>query len=336
MNWKKNLEAKNNSRLNNLNLSLVVYLPTRLFIYYSMRFEVTILGSSSATPVFNRNPTAQLLNCNEKYYLIDCGEGTQQQLIKYNLKAARIDYIFISHLHGDHYFGLIGLLSSLHLNGRIKPMQIFGPEALLEILEVQFKYSDTVLRYPIEFFAIDPTQPAQIFENAELTVETIILNHRIPTTGFIFKQKQRQRKLIKEKADLIPMAYYTALKKGMDIETPSGEMLLSEDYTTPAEPPRCYAYCSDTLYDERYFSSIKDCDTLYHEATFLHELLDRAKETHHTTALQAAEVAKINNASKLLIGHFSSRYKTLQMLLEEAQTVFENTELALEGKTFQL
>ncbi|WP_307533283.1 ribonuclease Z [Pedobacter sp. W3I1] len=301
-----------------------------------MKFEVTILGSSSATPVFNRNPSAQLLNCNEKYYLIDCGEGTQQQLTKYNLKAARIDYIFISHLHGDHYFGLIGLLSSLHLNGRLKPMQIFGPKPLLEILEIQFKYSDTVLRYPIEFFPIEADQSTQIFENSDLTVKTIILNHRIPTTGFIFQQKKRQRKLIKEKADEVPLAYYTALKKGIDVELPNGEILRSEDYTREADAPRCYAYCSDTLFDESYFAAIKDCDTLYHEATFMHDLLDRAKETHHSTALQAGEVAKINGVKKLLIGHFSSRYKTLQMLLEEAQSVFEHTELAVEGRTFHL
>lgn len=301
-----------------------------------MKFEVTILGSSSATPVFNRNPSAQLLNCNEKYYLIDCGEGTQLQLAKYNLKAARIDHIFISHLHGDHYFGLIGLLSSLHLNGRIKPMQIFGPKPLLEILEIQFRYSDTTLRYPIEFFPIEAKESQQIFENSDLIVKTIILNHRIPTTGFIFEQKKRQRKLIKEKTDNIPMAYYTALKKGMDVELPDGSIIKSEDYTTPADPPRSYAYCSDTMYDERYFSTIKNCDTLYHEATFMHELLDRANETHHTTALQAGEIAKINGAQKLLIGHFSSRYKTLQMLLEEAQSVFENTELAVEGRTFNL
>ncbi|WP_231459492.1 MULTISPECIES: ribonuclease Z [unclassified Pedobacter] len=301
-----------------------------------MKFEVTILGSSSATPVFNRNPSAQLLNCNEKYYLIDCGEGTQQQLIKYNLKAARIDHIFISHLHGDHYFGLIGLLSSLHLNGRIKPMQIFGPKQLLEILEIQFKYSDTTLRYPIEFFPVDNENSLQIFENSDLIVKTIILNHRIPTTGFLFQQKKRQRKLIKDKADEIPMAYYTALKKGIDVELPNGDILKSEDYTTAADAPRAYAYCSDTLYDERYFDTIKNCDTLYHEATFTHDLLDRANETHHTTALQAGEVAKRNGVNKLLIGHFSSRYKTLQMLLEETQSVFENTELAVEGKTFQL
>ena len=215
-------------------------------------------------------------------------------------------------------------------------MQIFGPKPLLEILEIQFKYSDTTLRYPIEFFPIEANESQQIFENGDLIVKTIILNHRIPTTGFIFEQKKRQRKLIKEKTDDIPMAYYTALKKGMDVELPDGTIIRSEDYTTPADPPRSYAYCSDTMYDERYFSIIKNCNTLYHEATFMHELLDRANETHHTTALQAGEIAKINGIDKLLIGHFSSRYKTLQMLLEEAQSVFENTELAVEGRTFSL
>lgn len=301
-----------------------------------MKFEVTILGSSSATPVFNRNPSAQLLNCNEKFYLIDCGESTQQQLIKYNLKSSRIDYIFISHLHGDHYFGLIGLLSSLHLNGRTKEMQIYGPSALLEILQIQFKHSDTTLRYPLIFSSIDTTASTQIFENSDLIVKTIILNHRIPCTGFLFQQKPRQRKLIKEKTDLVPMAYYTVLKKGMNVELPNGDILLSEDYTLAAEPPRSYAYCSDTLMDVNYFPSIANCDTLYHEATFMHDLLDRANETHHTTALQAGEIAKINHVHKLIIGHFSSRYKTLQMLLEETQSVFENTELAIEGKTYQL
>ncbi|WP_443940031.1 ribonuclease Z [Pedobacter sp. MW01-1-1] len=303
-----------------------------------MKFEVTILGSSSATPVFNRNPTAQLLNCNEKYYLIDCGEGTQQQLLRYNLKASRIDYIFISHLHGDHYFGLIGLLSTLHLNGRTKAIQIYGPAALLEILEIQFKYSETVLRYPIEFFAVDANESHVIFENSDLTVQSIILNHRIPCTGFLFKQKQRQRKLIKDKAeaDEVPTAYYTALKKGKDVELTDGTIVKSSEYTLPPESPRSYAYCSDTLMSESYFPVISKCDTLYHEATFTHDLLERALETCHTTALQAGEVAKINEVGKLLIGHFSSRYKTLQMLLEESQSVFENTELVVEGKTYRL
>ncbi|RZK74177.1 MAG: ribonuclease Z [Pedobacter sp.] len=303
-----------------------------------MKFEVTILGSSSATPVYNRNPTAQLLNCNEKFYLIDCGEGTQQQLMKFGLKASKIDYIFISHLHGDHYFGLIGLLSSLHLNGRIKPVKIFAPAALLEILTIQFKYSETVIRYPIEFTAIEADESKQIFENADLTVETIVLNHRIPCTGFKFIQKKRLRKLIIEKLETegIDVEYYPLLKRGVDLTMPDGRVLINSEYTTDSEKPKIYCYCSDTLFDERYFDSIRDCDTLYHESTFLHEMLDRANQTHHTTALQAAQIAKATGAAKLLIGHFSSRYKTLQPLLDEAVSIFDNTEIAIEGITYPI
>lgn len=303
-----------------------------------MTFEVTILGSSSATPIFNRNPTSQLLNCNEKYYLIDCAEGTQQQLIKFNLKASKIDYIFISHLHGDHYFGLIGLLSSLHLNGRIKPLHIFGPQALQEILELQFKHSDTHLKYELIYTYTDATKSEVIFENNDVTVQTIVLNHRIPCTGFKFTEKKRLRKLLIDKLeqDQIPVELYPLLKRGVDLDLPNGDVIKNLDYTTDSAEPKSYAYCSDTLYDERYFETIKNCDTLYHEATFLHEMLERAKETHHTTALQAAEVANIVGAKKLIIGHFSSRYKTLSELLDEAKAVFPKTELAIEGITYQI
>jgi ribonuclease Z len=303
-----------------------------------MRFEVTILGSSSATPVYNRNPTAQLLNCNEKFYLIDCAEGTQQQLIKFGLKASKIDYIFISHLHGDHYFGLIGLLSSMHLNGRIKPLYIYAPAAIKEILELQFKHSDTKLKYELVYFETSTTKSEVIFENNDVTVETIILNHRIPCTGFKFTEKKRLRKLLVDKLenDNVAVELYHLLKRGVDLTLTDGTVLKNIDYTTDSATPKVYAYCSDTLYDERYFGSILNCDTLYHEATFLHEMIDRAIETHHTTALQAAQIAKLVGAKKLLIGHFSSRYKTLNELLEEAKEVFPQTELAIEGITFQI
>lgn len=301
-----------------------------------MRFEVTILGSSSATPVFNRNPTSQLLNCNEKFYLIDCGEGTQQQLIRFGLKFSKIDMVFISHLHGDHYFGLIGLLSTMHLNGRIKPFHIFAPAALKEILDVQFKHSDTTLKYEILFFAIEADEPRLIFENNDLTVETIVLNHRVPTTGFKFKQKKRLRKLIIEKLEKenIATEYYPLLKKGLDLSLPGGTVVKNEDYTMDSDTPKSYCYCSDTLADGSYLHSIMDCTTLYHEATFLEDMVERANVTHHTTALQAALVAKEVGAGRLVIGHFSSRYKTLQPLLDEAKAVFEDTELAIEGETY--
>lgn len=301
-----------------------------------MKFEVTILGSSSATPVFNRNPTAQLLNCNEKIYLIDCGEGTQHQLIRFGLKASKIDAAFISHLHGDHYFGLIGLLSTMHLNGRVKPFQIFAPAPLREILEMQFKHSDTILRYEIDFIATTDDISRKIFENNDMTVETIVLNHRIPTTGFKFTEKKRQRKLLSEKleADHVPLEYYPLLKRGLNLELPGGKLIVNDEYTRDSDAPKSYCYCSDTLADGSYLDTIQNCTMLYHEATFLDELLDRASLTHHTTALQAAQIAKTVGATKLLIGHFSSRYKTLLPLLDEALTVFENTELALEGTTF--
>lgn len=303
-----------------------------------MKFEVTILGSSSATPVYNRNPTAQLLNCNEKIYLIDCGEGTQQQLIRFGLKASKIDAAFISHLHGDHYFGLIGLLSTMHLNGRIKPFTIFGPAPLKEILELQFKHSDTTLRYEIEFVVTTADLPRIIFENQDMTVETIILNHRIPTTGFKFTEKKRLRKLLSDKleADQVPVEYYPLLKKGLNLNLPGGRFINNEDYTRDSEKPKCYCYCSDTLADGSYLDSIRGCTMLYHEATFLDELLERAQVTHHTTALQAANIAKAVGAEKLLIGHFSSRYKTLQPLLEEASVIFPTTELAIEGVTYTI
>ena len=303
-----------------------------------MKFEVTILGSSSATPVFNRNQTAQVLNCNEKLYLIDCGEGTQQQLMRYGIKASKIDHIFISHLHGDHFFGLVGLLSTLHLNRRIKPLTIFAPPEIKEILDIQFLHSDTRLCYEIIYHSIDAKNPAVIFSNNDLSVETIVLHHRIPCTGFKFTEKKRLRKLVIDQLerDDVPVTYYPLLKRGINVDLPDGREINYVDYSMESAVPKIYCYCSDTRYDESYFYQIADADTLYHEATFLHEMLERAFETHHTTALQAAEIAVKVGAKKLLIGHFSSRYKTLEALLAEAKSVFQHTELATEGRTFQI
>jgi ribonuclease Z len=301
-----------------------------------MKFEVTILGSSSATPIFNRNPTSQALNINERLYLIDCGEGTQQQMLRFDIKASRIDHIFISHLHGDHYLGLVGLLSSLHLNGRIKPLKIYCPPKLKEIVDLQLKYSETTLQYPVEFIFTNPEKAEVLLDNQDIIVETIPLNHRISCTGFLFKEKKRLRKLIKDKLEqlAIPVEYYSALKKGADYTMPNGEVLKNDTLTTDSSEPKAYAYCSDTLYDEMYFKQINGVTLLYHEATFLNNMLDRAIETHHTTALQAGQVALVTNAKKLLIGHFSARYKTLTELLDEARSVFPETELAIEGRTF--
>jgi len=301
-----------------------------------MKFEVTILGSSSATPIYNRNPTAQALNINERLYLVDCAEGTQQQMLHFGIKASRIDHIFISHLHGDHYLGLVGLLSSLHLNGRSKPLAIFGPQHLKEIVNLQLKYSETELQYAINYVDTRIDKPEIILDNQDITVETIPLDHRIECTGFLFRQKKRNRKLLKEKVEAlnIPIEYYTALKKGVDYTANDGTVYKNENLTSSPEEPKSYAYCSDTLYNEKYFKQISNVTLLYHESTFLHDMLERAQSTYHTTALQAAQVALKTGAQKLLLGHFSARYKTLNEILEEAQSIFPNSELAVEGKTF--
>lgn len=301
-----------------------------------MTFEVTILGSSSATPIFNRNPTSQVLNINERLYLIDCGEGTQQQMLRFDIKASRIDHILISHLHGDHYLGLVGLLSSMHLNGRKKPVKLICPAPLKEIIDLQLHYSDTTLQFPLEYIFTDAQKAEVVIVNSDVIIETIPLDHRISCTGFLFKEKKRLRKLIKEKIEGldISVAYYSILKKGGDYTDESGKVYKNEELTTDSAEPKAYAYCSDTMYNENYFAQISNATLLYHEATFLNDMLDRAVVTHHTTALQAGEIALKTNAHKLLIGHFSARYRTLDELLDEAKSVFPATELAIEGKTF--
>ncbi|WP_069657804.1 ribonuclease Z [Arcticibacter eurypsychrophilus] len=301
-----------------------------------MRFDVTILGSSSATPIFNRNPSAQVLNINERLFLIDCGEGTQQQLLKNGIKAQRINHIFISHLHGDHYLGLVGLLSSLHLYGRIRAMEIFGPPELKEILDIQFKYSQTNLRYPIEFYATQTERSALIYENPDIRVESFPLEHRIPCTGFRFSEKNRLPKIIREKVEElnIPVDVIPLIKKGADYTDETGVVYKASDLTLAADAPKSYAYCSDTVCNWKYIDQIRGVDTLYHEATFMNDMADRAAETFHTTALQAAEVARFAGVKQLLLGHFSARYRELEPLQDEARTVFANSRLALEGQTF--
>lgn len=297
-------------------------------------FDVTVLGSSSATPAYNRNPSAQLLNHNDRYYLIDCGEATQNQLNKFKIKSSRIDYIFISHLHGDHYLGLVGLLSTMHLNGRSKEINIFGPPELKEIIDLQLKVSETQLRYPIDFHPTHTDYQEVIFENHDLIVETIILNHRIPTTGFLFKEKVKKRKINNEKMQEydVPLEYIPLLKNGIDYSDKFGNTIPNAELTYDPNPSKSFAYCSDTIYNENFLEQIDGVDFLYHEATFMHDLLDRAEETFHTTALQAAQLAQKARVKKLMIGHFSARYKDLEPLLQEAKSVFENTVLAIEGE----
>lgn len=301
-----------------------------------LRFEVLILGNSSATPMFERHPTSQVINYNEQLFLIDCGEGTQMQLSRYGIKSNRIDHIFISHLHGDHYLGLVGLVSSMHLVGRKADLHIYGPAPLQEILELHFKYSETVIRYNIIFHVTNPDREEVIYETRMLTVRSFPLIHRISCTGFRFDEGKRAATL---KADLverynIPKVYFAALKKGIDYVDPQGKVFKAEELTLPPPASRSYAYCSDTVRHPIYLSSIQGVDLLYHESTFLHDMVDRAKETFHTTSLEAAEIAKEVGAKKLLLGHYSARYRTLQPLLDEARTIFPETELSVEGKWF--
>ena len=303
-----------------------------------MRFDVLILGSSSATPIYGRHPTAQLININEQLYLVDCGEGTQVQLIKYGVKSNRIKHIFISHLHGDHYLGLIGLVSSMHLVGRKDELHIYGPPGLKEIMDMHFLYSQTELRYPLHIHTTSDDTSHVVFENENLRVSTFPLNHRIACTGFRFDEKKRLPAINRDKvAEIgIPTSLLPSIKRGHDYTAPDGTVYPWQDLTIAADPPRSYAYCSDTMRTPGYLPYIQQVDLLYHEATFLHEMVDRAETTHHTTALQAAEIATEVEAKKLLIGHYSARYKDLKPLLHESRSVFENTQLALEGNWYPI
>lgn len=303
-----------------------------------MRFEVTILGSNSATPAFGRNQTSQLLNCNEIYYLIDCGEGTQLQLQRYGLKANRIRHIFISHLHGDHYLGLMGLISSMHLNGRRDELHLYGPAPLKEIIDIQLRHSETRLEYPLVFHATSHQSPALILENEDLLVKSFPLQHRIACTGFLFVEQQRLPRIIKEKVEqlAVPKIYYSQIKKGIDYTDKQGVTHAAANLTSPAPMPRSYAFCSDTACSWLYLEYIMEVDLLYHEATFMNDLEQRASETFHTTAGQAAQVATRAGAKALLIGHFSSRYRSLDLLLAESQSLFPNTKIAIEGQTYPI
>ncbi|HXH18464.1 MAG TPA: ribonuclease Z [Chitinophagales bacterium] len=302
-----------------------------------MPFEITILGSNSALPAHGRHPTSQILNVHDRLFLIDCGEGTQMLLEKYKIRHGRIEHIFISHLHGDHFFGLIGLITSYHLNHREKPLTIFCPKGLDEIIHLQLKYSDTHLRYPLSFEFFIPQSGAVIFENDFMRVETLKLKHRIPCAGFVFREKLPPEKNIKPEAIdeyHLSIQQIHEIKKGKDLLLPTGKIVKNEELTVKPHRPRVYAYCTDTAYDESIAPYILGADLLYHEATFDKSEEMRAKETFHSTTRQAAMIAKKAQVKKLLLGHFSARYKTLDDLLSEAREVFPHSELAREGSTF--
>jgi len=303
-----------------------------------LTFTLTILGSSSALPTSNRFPTAQVLNVQERFFLIDCGEGTQIQLRKLKFRLGRLNHIFISHLHGDHVFGLFGLLSSLGLTGRDQDMHIYGPPALEYVVLQHISLFDIHLPYKVIFHPLDCEKSKVIYEDKKITVRNFPLNHRIPTCGYLFREKERLRKYrngVIEKYK-IPILKRKGIQEGDDFITPAGQVIPNEILTMPGPKPRSYAFCSDTLYDRKVLPFIKEVDILYHEATFSNVDEQRAQETGHSTARQAALLALEAGVGKLIIGHFSARYKELDILLQEAREIFPATELAEDGKQFSV
>jgi len=300
--------------------------------------SVKILGSNSAAPAHRRNQTSQLINVEGRLHLIDCGEGTQLQMKRFHIRAQRINNIFISHLHGDHYLGLMGLLSTMHLLGRKKALNLYGPKGLADIITLQLKYSETVFNYHVEFHVVDTESHTLVHEDDFIRVYSIPLNHRIPCSGYLFEEKPKKRRIIKE---MLPSDFsvrnIVRLKNGEDIEDEDGKVIYENTkYTYPPKKSFKYAYCSDTKYDESIIPYIQGADMLYHESTFLDEHADRAANTFHSTAKEAATIAKKANVGKLLLGHFSIRYKELEPLKEEARTVFDNSDLAIEGEDYVL
>jgi ribonuclease Z len=297
---------------------------------------LTILGNNSAIPAYGRNPTAQVVQTNDENYLIDCGEGTQLQLSKYSIKRSKINKIFISHLHGDHYFGLIGLISSMGLIGRTNDLHIYAPAPLEQILHLHLQAANTTLPYQLYFHALK--EEGEIANDKKISVKAFKVNHRIECFGFLFTEKKNPRKILPERAKAyeIPEAYYGELQKGKDYTTKKGTIISNEDVTEAATDARCYAYCADTIYDETIIPKIKGAHLIYHETTYLKDLEERAAARFHCTTVQAGNIAKLAGVEKLLIGHFSSKYELLDDFLAETKTVFENTELALEGACFKI
>ena len=298
-----------------------------------MSFKLTVLGCSSAIPTIDRNPTAQLLNVNERFFLIDCGEGTQVQLRKFQLSFQRINHIFISHLHGDHYFGLIGLISSMHLLGRKKDLHIHAHAELKEIIDLQLLASNTELNYPLFFHPIPDIDEGILFEDDNIKVSNIILDHSIKCSGFIFTEKRSKRKIVKSEVEKFHVPYdkMKSLKNGADWINGKGEVIPNEKLTIKNSKPHTYAFCSDTRYDAELASKIKKVDLLYHETTFKKDLEERAYQTGHSTTLQAASIARKAEVKNLLIGHYSQRYKDFEELSEESKEIFNKVLISYSG-----
>ncbi|MBK7287915.1 MAG: ribonuclease Z [Flavobacteriales bacterium] len=301
-----------------------------------MRFAVTTLGTGAALPARGRYPSAQLLNVRERLFLIDCGEGTQERLRMAQVNMGRIARIFISHMHGDHYLGLMGLISSMHLLGRTMALNIHGPLELREVIELQLRISKTYLRFPLRFHAVAHRSGQPVYSDERVEVTELALLHRIECTGYLFRETLRMRHLRKETVELIPHYARKAVKMGEDLRLPDGRVIPNAELTEPPSPPRSYAYCSDTAYAPELVPELEGVDLLYHEATFTEDMAARAKETMHSTARQAATMARDAHVGRLLLGHFSSRYKDTGRLLTEAVEIFPNTLPAQEGRTYEV
>ena len=299
-----------------------------------MTFALTILGSGGAVPLVSRNPSAQVLNIHEKLYLLDCAEGTQVQLRKNRIKFQRINHIYITHLHGDHYFGIMGLITTYHLLGRTNELHIFAPEPLEEIINMQLVASQTVLRYPLVFHAVDTEVSSLIYEDEIMSVTTVPLAHNFPTCGYFFQEKEARRNIRKEFLEGRQMTNgeIRKIKDGADYKDESGEVFKNKDITHDPPQPRSYAYLTDTAYHEAVIPIIRGASLLYHEATFMEEKAEDAKAKYHSTAAEAATIAKKAEVKKLVLGHYSARYRSLGKIQEEAKQVFPNTIMADDGK----
>lgn len=302
------------------------------------RFDITILGCGSAMPSTLHHPPSQLIDLNDKLFMIDCGEGTQLQMRKFKTRMGKLHALFISHLHGDHIFGLPGLISTLSLLGRTDDLHIYSHRELDFMLKPLLIYMGSHLSFRIHLHPMNPSQREVIYENKTIRIISFPLKHRIDTNGFLFEEKERPRHMIREMIDFyrIPLRQIAAIKAGADFVTEEGTAIPNNILTTPAAPPRKYAYCSDTAYAPEIIPYIEGANLLYHEATFAESELSRATETYHSTARQAAEMAAAARVKKLVIGHFSSRYNELETLLQEASEIFPQTELADEGKILSL
>lgn len=303
-----------------------------------MSFKITILGSSGALPAYGRHPSAQVVEIQSRHFLVDCGEATQMQLMKLQTNFHRINHIFISHLHGDHYLGLMGLIFTMHLQKRVNDLHVYSHRGLDEIITTQLRYSRSAPSFKIVFHRLEKGLREIVYEDDLLTVETVPLSHKIRCSGFLFKEKLKPRRIDKTRLpEGLLIQQIANLKKGEDIIDESGNVIFrNRDLTFEPRKSRSYAYCSDTEFDPGIAEQIKNVDILYHEATFMEADQNKAVDTKHSTAAQAARIAGAANAGLLLVGHFSARYKDLEPVLAEASAVFPNCRLALEGEEFNI